>query len=209
MTVELNVRLRQEKGRGPVRRLRRAGEVPAVLYGHAQENVNLAVKAADIQQIVTHGVKLVELRGEVNESALIREVQWDPFGAHVLHVDFFRVSAGERVTTTVPIVLRGEAPGSRAGGMVEHVLHEVQIECPVGSLPERIELSIQDLHVGGALHVRDLPLPAGAKVLADPDAVVVHCVVPRGVAEVAPAVAETAEPELVGKKAEAKKEEEE
>jgi len=200
MSLELKVRVRSEMGRAAVRRLRRGGEVPAILYGHREENIPLAVSAADIHHLVTLGTKLVELRGAVNQSALVREVQWDPFGAEVLHVDFFRVSAEEKVATTVPILLRGEAVGSRSGGIVEQVLHEIDIECPVGLLPDRLELNIQPLQVGSALHVRDLVLPAGARALADPELIVVHCVLPRGAQAEAPAAPTPSEPELVGRK---------
>ncbi|GIW93191.1 MAG: 50S ribosomal protein L25 [Pirellulaceae bacterium] len=205
MSAELTVRRRDERGRRAVRRLRRTGEIPAILYGHGQENIPLAVSAKAIDQLVHHGTKLVDLRGAVHEQALIREVQWNPLGNEILHVDFFRVSAGERVRTTVPIHLRGEAPGARHGGVIEHVLHELELECPVGSLPERLDVNIAALDVGQAIHVRELELPPGARALAAPDLVVVHCVLPRGVAAaeeelVAPAAA--TEPELVRRKPE-------
>ncbi len=212
MSVEIQVRRRTELGRRAVRRLRQAGEVPAILYGHGQENVPLAVPAKRIHQIVVQGTKLVVLDGAVHEQALIREVQWNPLGDEIIHVDFYRVSAGERVRTTVPVVLRGEAPGARHGGLVEQVLHEIELECPVGSLPDRIEVNIASLDVGQAIHIRELSLPIGARALASGDLVVVHCVLPRGVTaaeEVAVPVPTATEPELVRRKAEQREEEEE
>lgn len=202
MSVELKAALRNVLGTRAVRRLRQSGNIPAVLYGHGQPNIHLSIRMEDLHQVVQHGTKVVELRGDVNESALIREVQWDPFGSEVLHIDLFRVSAGERVETTLPIVLKGEAPGAKAGGMVEHVLHEVDLECPVSSLPDRLELVINQLELGGAIFARELPLPEGAKLLSDPDQIVVHCVEPAGEEVAAEAPEGAAEPEVIGRKAE-------
>jgi large subunit ribosomal protein L25 len=129
-------------------------------------------------------------------------VQWDTFGGIVLHLDFYRVSAGELVETTLTVALRGEAPGVKAGGVVEQVQHELEIECPVSSLPDRLELSIRNLELGAAIHARDVPMPEGARLLSDPDAVIVHCVMPMRDEEEAPAApAEAGEPEVIGRKA--------
>jgi len=182
-----------------MRRLRGVGGIPAVLYGHGQENVSLTIEAEQVQHVVQQGSKLVDLRGDINESALVRDVQWNAFGTEVLHLDLVRVSAGERVEITIPIVLRGDAVGTRNGGLVEHVLHEVRIECPVASLPDRIELPVQSLDLGHALHARELPLPDGARLLIDGEQVVVHCVQPVGDEELATAA--PSEPEVIGRKA--------
>lgn len=202
MAETLKAQIRSQHGSRAARKMREQGLVPAVLYGHGQENVSLALAADQVRQLVQHGAKLVDFQGDVTESALIREVQWDTFGFEVIHVDFARVSVGERVETRLPVVLRGEAPGSRAGGMVEHVLHELEIECPVGSLPDRLELSIAGLDVDQALTAGDVPLPEGAKLLVDPGLMVVHCVVPVEAAEAAPGAPGAAEPEIIGRKAE-------
>jgi large subunit ribosomal protein L25 len=207
MSETLSAKIRQERGTHAVRRMRREGFVPAVLYGHGQDTVHLALAADQVRQLIQHGSKLVDFKGDLAESALIREVQWDTFGAEVLHVDFTRVIAGELVEIKVAIVLRGEAVGSRAGGIIEHILHEVEIECPVSSLPDRLELNINTLEVGQSLHASDLPLPEGAKLLTDPERMVVHCVLPEAAPEEVPAVIEAGEPEVIGRKAEDEEEE--
>ena len=97
MADTLNVTKRQQQGSANCRRLRRAGQIPANLYGHGQENVNLALATDDLMGVLRHGGRMVQLAGDVSESALIREVQWDAFGSEVLHVDLTRVSAGELV----------------------------------------------------------------------------------------------------------------
>ena len=107
----LEVQIRDSRGTRNARRLRQAGSVPAVLYGHGQETVNLSVSSEQFVAAIRHGSRVVALAGAVDQTALIRDVQWDTFGIEVLHVDFARVSASELVTTMVQVELRGEAPG--------------------------------------------------------------------------------------------------
>jgi large subunit ribosomal protein L25 len=198
----LKVAIREQLGTSNSRRLRSAGSIPAVLYGHGEASVSLSIPADQVSAAIRHGSHLVDLQGAVTESALIREVQWDPMGAHVLHMDLTRVSAGESVSITLAIDLRGDAPGTKNGGVVEHVLHEVEIECPVTSIPDRLELRINNLELDGAIFAKDLGLPEGAKLLTDPDAMIVHCVTPMVAPEEMGAPAEVGEPEIIGKKPE-------
>jgi large subunit ribosomal protein L25 len=202
MAEVLNVQQRHERGTKRARRLRGSGGVPAVLYGHGEENICLTVARSEVEAVLRHRSHLVELRGFVNENALIREVQWDTFGAEVLHIDLTRVYAGESVTTTVAVELRGDAPGSHDGGLVQQLLHEVDIQCPASEIPERLSLNINTLTLGGTLTAADLPLPEGAKLVTDPTALVTHCVAPAvEVAEVEEEVpAEAEEPELIGRR---------
>jgi large subunit ribosomal protein L25 len=209
--VLLHAKLRDERGSRAMTRLRSGGQIPAVLYGHGLDNVHLSLPADEVQHIMAQGAKVVDLQGDVNESALIRDVQWDPFATDVLHMDLFRVSVGEMVETTLPIVLRGDAPGVKAGGIIEHVLHEVDIECPVSSLPDRLEVSINHLELGESILASALNLPEGAKLQVDDDQVVVQCVEPTGgeLDEEEAGAGEAAEPEVIGRKAEDDEEESE
>jgi len=201
MAEALNVVVRDQLGSRNTRRLRKAGKIPAVLYGHGEQNVNLALPASEVSAAIRHGAKLLDIRGAVSESVLIREVQWDAFGIAVLHLDLTRVSADESVHVTLPVELRGEAPGTKEGGIVEHVIHELTIECPVRSLPERLEVSVKELHLGQSITAGQVPLPAGAKLLQSAELVIVHCVAPAGeLEEVALPGAEAAEPEIIGRK---------
>lgn len=196
----LPVEPRTARGTRQARRLRREGKIPAVLYGHQQEAMSLQVPAEGLQPVLRHAARLVNLQGAVSETAFVREVQWDTFGLEVLHVDLTRVSADERVETKVPIVLRGEAPGAKQGGMVEHMLHEVEIDCPVMNLPEELVARISNLEVGGHITAADLPLPEGAKLLGDPTRVVVACHLPvEAPEEELVSEAAGAEPELIRK----------
>ena len=198
MSDTLNVAVRELLGTNHTRRLRKSGHVPAILYGHGEKNVNLAIAATEVNGAIRHGTKVVEIRGAVTDSALIRNVQWDAFGSMILHVDLTRVSADEKVQVTVQVELRGEAPGLREGGVVEHVTHEVEIECAVNALPDKLVVSINDLHLGQSVLASDLPLPSGATLLSDADAVIVHVVEPAAEVEGADLLGEGAEPEVIG-----------
>lgn len=201
MRETLNVQLRSSLGKLNNRRLRRSGHVPAVLYGHGQDCVNLSVPTASIEAALRHHSRLVDLAGAANESALISEVQWDTFGLEVLHVDFTRASADERIEVEVSVELKGQAAGAKEGGIVEQVRREVQIECPAGAIPEKIVLNISNLAIGGSLTCGDLEMPPGAALVTDADELIVHCVTPREEAEEEAATGEGAEPEIIGRKA--------
>jgi len=207
MAEALNVEVRSERGKRESRRLRRDGKIPAILYGHGQESVSLSVSHEQFAAALRHHSRLVELKGGVSESALIRETQWDTFGTEVLHVDFARVSADERIEVQVSIELRGEAPGLKDGGVIQHLLHEVEIECLATSIPESIQVRIIKLNKGDEITAAQLTLPEGVKLLSDPELVVVQCVEP--VEEIETELGgEGAEPEVIGRKAEDGEEEE-
>ena len=199
MSDSVEVKLRKATGTRESRRLRNQGLVPAVLYGHGEKCVDLVATREAIQAAIRHGSRVVELKGAVKTGALIRELQWDTFGVQPIHVDFLRVSATDRVKVKVPIDLKGECPGHRAGGVVSLILHEIELECTADAVPEKIHVAVGKLQLGGTIKVHDLELPAGAKALADADEAVVTCVVPVDKAE--EAAAGGVEPELIGRKA--------
>lgn len=212
--VILTCQARKEFGTHNARRQRKQGAVPAVLYGHKEATVPLALSRDEIYKAIRHGVRLVDVKqGEKLEKALIRDVQWDPLGHDILHVDFARVSMDERIEVEVRVELRGTAPGVTGGGVLNQPLHNLKIECLAISIPETIRVNIGELQLNQALHVREVTMPEGVKVLNDPEAIIVQCV-PKIVEEVAPAAtaaaptAEQAEPELIGRQKAAEGEEE-
>ena len=208
MADTLNVTKRQQHGSANCRRLRRAGQIPANLYGHGEENVNLTLANDDLMGVLRHGGRMVQLAGDVSESALIREVQWDAFGSEVLHVDLTRVSAGELVEVTLRVELRGDAPGTREGGIVEHQLHEVRLQCPVDAIPEKLTVSVNELNLGDSILASNLPLPEKATLLGSEDDIVVQCVAPEPESDEDEAPVDmAAEPEVIGRKAEDEEEE--
>jgi large subunit ribosomal protein L25 len=195
---------RSERGSMAARRLRRQGRVPAVLYGHKEETVSLTLPLIELEKAIRHGVRVVDLQTPgKTEKALIKAVQWDHLGKHLLHIDFARVAADERVIVTVPIELRGIAPGTTHGGVLDQPLHSLSVECLAISLPDSIRVNIGELDVGGVIHVKDLVLPPGVKAMADPEAIVVHVTTPTAMPEPGAVVEPTgaAEPEVIGRKA--------
>jgi large subunit ribosomal protein L25 len=210
MPETLNVKRREELGSARNRRLRQTGQIPAVLYGHGEASLSLTVPVGEVTAVLKHGGRLVALAGAASDRALIRAVQWDVWGKDVLHIDLLRVSEKDRVKTKVAVELKGTAVGTTEGGVVEWVMHEVEIECPALSIPEKLVVNITDMHLGDAIHANQMQLPEGAKMLTIGGAVVVHCVAPH-IEEVAPTTAlepGAAEPEVIGKKEKEEGEEE-
>lgn len=202
-SVELVTQSREGSGSRAARALRRQGLIPAVLYGHQEETLSIALPREPIERAIRHGVHVVSLKTNGNaQKALIRDLQWDFLGKELLHIDFYRIREGERVQVTVSFELRGIAPGATTG-VVEQPLHQVQIECPADSIPENIRVNIGQLQLGQSIKVKDLTLPEGVKVLAEPDALVVHVVAKEEEKEAAPAAptaeGAAAEPERIGR----------
>lgn len=199
MSEALKVEKRTSTGKRASKQLRYQGIVPVVLYGHKEEALSLTVAADQLRAALRHGARVVDLTGAVNEKAFIREMQWDPFGAHILHVDFTRVSLDERLQVEVPVTLRGESPGVKEGGHIEILLHSVEIDCLAVAIPEKVELKIGELGLDQSLHASNIELPPGVTLITDPEEVVVHCALP--VVESEEEGGEGAEPEIIGRKA--------
>ena len=209
MAELLQVELRDSRGKRNARRNRRSGKLPAVLYGHGQETVSLLVSSERFLAAVRHGARLVKLSGAVEDQAFIREIQWDTWGLHALHVDFTRVSEHEKVQVEVTVELRGEAPGVRAGGVVKQNVHVVEIECEATAIPDKLYVNINHLELEQSITIAQLELPPGIVVLEEPEVVVVECAVPVEIEEEAPAAAAEGEPEVIGRKKEEEEESEE
>lgn len=195
----LEVKKRDAVGTTASNKLRQLGFVPANLYGHGEANVNLAVRADALNTIIHHGTKLLSLTGDVADTALLREVQWDAFGIEVLHVDLTRVSQTELVEVTLPVELHGEAPGSSEGGQLSFVTHELTIRCPASDIPEHIRVHIGGLHLGQAIHANEVQLPSGAEMVTQANTVVVHVVKPSGMSSEDAEASASVEPELIRK----------
>jgi large subunit ribosomal protein L25 len=199
MIETIEVAKRSELGSRAMIKIREKGMVPAILYGHGEENLCLTLPLETINKLIKHGTKLVNLTGAVSDTALLRSVQWSSMGDHVIHVDFARVSQTETVDVTVPIHLHGEAPGAQtAAGQLRFVTHEIIIRCPAAKIPEFLSCDISGLHLGQAIHVNELKLPEGASPVTPGSIVVAQVVAPSGEAAGAEATGAT-EPELIRK----------
>jgi large subunit ribosomal protein L25 len=201
--AKLVVEARTELGSSACRRLRERGLVPGNVYGHNAPPTAVVVSADALRPVLKSGVHVVDLDlGGKAEKAVIREVQWDIFGKDIRHIDLMRVDPNERVNITVPIELKGTAPGVVAGGILEQPLHQLTIDCLAYQIPDSLTVRISSLELGQAIHVKDLELPEGSHAHAQADAIVVH-VVKLQERDIAAAEPGAAEPEVIGKKPEA------
>ena len=196
----LEVKVRDTFGKRRIRRLRATGMVPANLYGHKQETVNLMIDEAAMKMILRRGHQIVKLTGASSDEALIKEVQWNVWGNEILHVDFTRINANETVKATVPVVLKGDAAGLREGGVIETLIHEVEVECSAFNMPENIVISVTNLGLGQQITAADLKLPEGVTTDLAADTVMVVCVTKQEEVDMTSAVVDGAEPEVIARK---------
>jgi large subunit ribosomal protein L25 len=179
MADVLKVEKRGQTGSAATRRLRRSGSIPAVLYGHGEETQHLAIPATQVKAVARNHSKMVELSGAITDTALVSELQWDPLGIDVLHLDLIRVNLKEKVDVTVAIQSHGDPVGVREGGVFVENAHDVEVRCSAGAIPDNIGLNVNELHIGQSLLASDLDLPEGVELLSPADTVVVHVEEPR------------------------------
>jgi len=159
------------------------------------------VSEKELGRAIDHGSHIVQLSGDSKDSALIKEIQWDTFGQKVLHLDLTRVDATEAVEVTIPIELKGDAPGTHHGGAINFHQHEITISCPANLLPDKIELKISELEVDQMIQASDVQLPEGVMLAEAGTTPIVSCSVPTERPEIEEE-AGAAEPEVIGKKEE-------
>ncbi|HIE44512.1 MAG TPA: 50S ribosomal protein L25 [Candidatus Omnitrophica bacterium] len=216
--VNLDAEERKETGKGDVGRLRRSGFVPAILYGGSEEPLPVKLDRRKLihflhrigEENVLINLKIKSDEVPFNQLAILKHLEYDPITDQLIHIDFQRVSMKEKIASEVHIILKGEAEGIKSGGILEQVLRTIEVECLPQDMPEHFEIDISNLKVHDSLHVRDIPLPPGVKLLTEEDKAILSILPPRKVEEVVEAVeaeAEVAEPEVEGE--EEKKEEEE
>ncbi len=216
--VTISVEKRLEVGKGAARSLRRKDMIPAVLYrGGDSQPIKFSKKellkfinSTAGQQVMVN----LQFEDGTNKLALMKDYQVDPIKGELLHADFFEVSLTEKVKVSVHVSIVGEPVGvKRDGGILQYLLREIEVECLPDRIPSHIKLDISNLEIGQSLHVGDIKLEEGIKVLTDPDEVVVNVVAPVTEEVEAPAEAavapEITEPEVIkkGKKEEEKEEE--
>lgn len=197
----------RESGKGSAHRTRAEGYVPAILYGKNTPNVSLKVNGRELSRALQTGAGRnnlfrVEVGAEEPRTCIIKEVQTDPVSGRILHVDLFQISLKDRIHTSVAIVIHGEELVEKAGGILQHGLRELEIECLPTDIPEHIVVDVSKLRVGQHIAAGDVKLPENVRLVSDPEEVVVAVVAPKH-AEVEAAETEAAagpaEPELVKK----------
>src|SRR5436305_5746259 len=172
-SVQMTARPRPELGSRANKRLRDAGLVPGVVYGHKEAVVPVTLPKKENTNSLERGAHVFDLALDGHsEKVLVKEVQYDHLGLEIIHVDFARVSLDEKVELTVPLELKGTPKGEAEGGVLQQIVSELEIECLVTDIPEAIRHSVADLEKDAVLHIKDLQLPPGVRVLQDPDLIV-------------------------------------
>jgi large subunit ribosomal protein L25 len=182
----VQVKTRGEKGKNTNRRLRAAGQIPAVLYGAGVETVPIQVERKKLEEMFRAGATentiflLKRVESDQERHARIREMQIDPVSRQVLHIDFQRVLMDQTIRINVPIHTLGTPKGVREeGGMIDFITREVEVECLPGDIPEAIEIDVTALVIGDHLEAGALRLPEGVTLLEEPDRVIVSVVYPQ------------------------------
>lgn len=203
----LNGEQRADVGKGVARKLRAAGRIPAVYYGRGETPMPLVVNAKEVD-VLLHGASganvIVDLQvsgaATADRKALIREIQRDPVQGNILHIDLQHISLTERITVEVPIELVGVPTGVKdGGGILEHLLRDVEIECLPTDIPERLEVDVTALAIGDTLHVSDIKAER-VTIVTEADRAIATVVPPTVLEEAKPAEEAVAEPELVASK---------
>ena len=200
---------RPEVGKGVARSLRRSGMLPAVVYSggnskpikvHGKEMTKLIFTGTGDHALIT--IELHEDGSKKSEhSVLVKDYQTDPVSDELLHVDFIEVSLKELVKVTVPIVILNDPIGLKMGGIIEHHLRDIEVECLPTQIPDSYEVDASHIDIGHSLHISDIAEKDGIKIISDPAGVILNVSAPKVEEEVVEEGAEVgAEPELVGEK---------
>jgi large subunit ribosomal protein L25 len=172
----LKAEIREHTGSKAVKKVRRQGRIPAIVYGHKQEPVAVSLDAHNFVEGLHHGHRLMDVQiDKKKEKIIVKDLQYDYLGKNIIHADLMRVSITEMVKVTVPVELKGTAQGTHEGGIVEGHLDYLEIECKVTDIPEIIVVPVKDMQVGDALHAGEIVLPDGIKLAGSPETQVVTC----------------------------------
>ncbi len=200
--IEIEVKSRSAKGKNALRAIRRAGSIPAVLYSEGTEAVTIEVDSRHFRRQVAGKTpsQLYKLKGDSEQTnedlTLIKDIQVEPLKSIIQHIDFCRVTAGTKISVSVPITLTGEATSIKiSGGIVNQLFYEAEVNCLPREIPSDLELDISSLEAGGSLQLKDINLPAGVELLSSPEIAVVSGLAKRAAEEEPAAAEETAEGE--------------
>lgn len=209
--AKITAETREATGKGAARSLRREGRIPGIVYGHGEESIPVTVDSGELLRL-THSVSIentiVDLAVEDGPGGgaykvLVREIQRHPFRREFIHVDFFRVAMDEKLHVDVPVILQGVPTGVKdRGGVLEHMLREIEVYCLPGNIPEKVEIDVSELDIGDSIHVGEIDLP-GVEILTDADRSIVAVLAPTIIEEPEEEEEEELlEPELIGREGE-------
>ena len=215
---KLEVSLRTGTGKGAARRIRREGKIPAVLYGRKLDTFHLTLKPEDLKKILASGARentLIGLKvsgpgsGEIGgQVVMLRDLQVHPLTRFYLHADFYAVAMHEKIEVDIPILLTGNAEGTKVGGILGQSLRELRIRCLPSEIPPSVSVDVSPLKIGDSLHVQDIPLSDKFEIVTDPHITLASVTPPISEAKFEEIVAapeaerEIAQPERIGEKKE-------
>ena len=177
-TLLLQAEIRERTGSKAVQKIRNEGRIPAIIYGHKQTPVAISLDAHNFVEGLHHGHRLMDVQiDKKKEKIIVKDLQYDYLGKSIIHADLMRVDIKEMIKVTVPIELKGAATakGTHEGGIIEEHADHLDIECKATDIPESIAVWVKDVGVGDALHVSDITLPEGVKLLSPPETLLVTC----------------------------------
>lgn len=175
---ELKVHIRSRHGKGPARRLRMEGSIPAVFYGAKSESMQLAVNAKALMKLLKDKEEnvfiklLIEDENSIEKLSMIKEIQTDPLSKRLLHADFYEIRMDQKITFDIPIHFVGQPVGIDNGGELHHLKRDVKVSCLPGNLPDFIEVDVSGLDVGDAVRVQDIKIAEGIIILDPEDAAI-------------------------------------
>jgi large subunit ribosomal protein L25 len=211
-THALNAEMRTVTGKNECNRLRQKGFIPAVMYSHGKGEKIMVLKKEFGKLFKSHISEsvLIDLNisggAEPVQKVIVKDYQLDPVTDDVLHLDFYKITADEKLHTMVQVVIIGTSKGERNGGILEVLERELEVESLPADLPEKIELDVTNIELGHSIHIKDLPVTGSVKYLGDPNRAVIAVIAPKQVKEEVPA--EAVEGEAVAEEAKEEKEEE-
>jgi large subunit ribosomal protein L25 len=177
--TSLKAETRARTGSGRLNQMRREGWLPSVIYGRGTENKNLKVNAKSFTEVLAHSsseniIVNLDITGEGTCLAFLQAIQHDPLSGAVLHVDFRAIDENTAITAHIPAQLHGEAPGVKAGGVIEQYVHAIEITCLPNDLPEILDIDVSGMQLGASLHLGDIKYPKGVRPTHAAEVVVVH-----------------------------------
>jgi len=207
--IELKVSPREKLTKGGLNKARKSGKIPAQLYGKETAPMSVFLEGQDFIDVAKHITEsmIIDLNLDGKKyPALMKEIQRETLSSKIVHIDFNIIERGQKLHVKVPLHLVGVAKGVREGGILEHAIHEIEVECEPDALPEKIEVDISGLEANHALHLRDISIPKGVKLLTGLETVIAIIKFARAEAVEKPAEAEVAAAEAGTSSEEAKAE---
>jgi large subunit ribosomal protein L25 len=192
--VEIHAELRTEFGKGPARRTRAAGRVPGIVYGHGAETKHITLPGHDLMLALKTQNALLRLEGLPGRAtlALPKAIQRDPIKGFIEHVDLIAVRRGEKVTVEIPVRVTGEV---FSGGLLDQQLVQLSVEAEATHLPDGVDLDVEGMEIGTAVHAKDIVLPDGTTLATDPEALILHVIAAPTAEQMAEGIGEAAEAE--------------